>query len=364
MKYILQVPASLDIGGVEKVARDIGLYSDITKYTVHYIVFGDKKGAYEDSLIAHGCKIFHLQEPSVNYIRFLHDLKIIMSNTKYDIIHAHTMFNIGWIMMVADRMKVPVRVAHSHSALINNGGIKVKIYEKIMRYLILKKTTDYIACGEKAGIRLFGEKTHREKTNLILNGIDVEKFKYSLERRATVRKRLNLEKCFVIGHVGHLAKVKNQIFLIKLMPEILKCRPEARLLLLGEGPDHQMLTEEICKLRLQEFVIMTGNVPDVYGYLSAMDVFAFPSLFEGMPLSIIEVQANGLPCVLSSYVPEDVYLTDLVHPLTLNDPALWVELICLSNRGNSDTYADFLKESGFDTQSVMKKIYDIYERRL
>lgn len=363
MKYILQVPAHLYTGGVEKVARDIGMYADSNQYRVDYIVFDKEVGNYEPELIAHGSRVFHLQEPSLNYRKFLQDIRQIMTETNYDVVHAHTMFNIGWIMMVAKQRKVPVRVTHAHSALDNGHSLKKTIYESVMRRLILSDSTDLVACGEKAGIRLFGKKAYCQKGKLILNGIDTEKFRYSEEKRRQIREQYHLGECFVIGHVGHLEKVKNQSFLLELMPELLKRKPETMLLLLGEGNDHRMLEEKIVKLELQDHVIMTGNVSNVSDYLSAMDVFAFPSLFEGMPLSIIEVQANGLPCVISDRVPKDVFLTDLVHPLSLNDDKeKWIELICRLRRNSAQIYADDLKASGFDTSGVMRKIYQIYSK--
>lgn len=364
MKYILQIPAHLYIGGVEKVARDIGIYADQRDYQIHYIVFDKEIGNYEEELIAHGSKVFHLQEPSLDYRKFLNNIRQIMSETHYDVVHAHTMFNSGWFMLVARLMKVPIRITHAHSALDIESSFKVRIYESLMRQFILINATDFIACGEKAGIRLFGEKTYRQKGNLILNGIDVMRFRFNLDNRIKIKEMLGLETNFVIGHVGHLLDVKNQKYLIELMPEILKKKPDAVLLLLGDGPDRQMLETTVQELKLQDHVIMTGNVPNVNEYLSAMDVFAFPSLYEGMPLSIIEVQANGLPCILSTGVPEDVYLTDLLLPLELSEPASWVDAICSARRDNSQKYASILKASGFDTESVMQKIYDVYKRNI
>lgn len=364
MKYILQIPASLGIGGMEKVARDLGLYADPDQYEVHYIVFGQRVGEYEREVVAHGCKVFHLEEPSHGYRNFLKNLKRMMSETRYEVVHAHTMFNIGWIMLAAKQMHVPVRVSHAHSALDNGGGLKVRCYESLMRHLILKNATDLVACGEKAGIRLYGKKAFLKRGNLILNGVNTLKFRFNEEGRNRIRKQLGVESRFVIGHAGHLAKVKNQAFLIELMPEILKKRTDAVLLLLGDGPDRQMLEEKAEQLGIRDRVIMTGNVRNVHEYLSAMDVFAFPSLFEGMPLSMIEVQANGLPCILSTGVPQDVYLTDLIHPLELSARDEWIECICKAKRTEPARYAQRLKEEGFDVQSVMGRIYKIYERAL
>lgn len=360
MKYILHIAAKLDIGGAEKVARDIGLYPDPDEYQNHYVVFGEEVGAYEQQLLEYGCKIFHMNSPGISYSGFLKSLNKLMQTYPYTAVHAHTMFNAGWAMYAAKKVGVPVRIAHSHSALENGGNWKVRAYETAMRYLILTCATDLVACGEKAGLRLFGEKAYRQRGRLILNGIDVDAFQFDADTRNQMREKIGLKDNFVIGHMGHLADVKNQKYLIERMPEILERRPNAKLLLLGEGKDRAMLERRIQELDLWDAVIMTGNVMNVADYLCAMDVFAFPSLYEGMPLSIIEVQANGLPCVLSTGVPKDVHLTDLVCAIPLEKADRWIEEICGSKRKNSESYAQQLERAGLDITSAMKKIYQIY----
>ena len=359
---MLLVAASLRIGGAEKVAADIGLRADPQKYIVHYVVFGDEIGAYEPELEAHGCKIFHLPPPSGSYRAYLSGLKRLIRTYHYDVIHAHTMFNIGWAMLAGKLHGVPVRVAHAHSALEERRGLKVRLYEAAMRFLILSCATDYIACGVKAGQRLYGRRAFEKKGTLILNGIDTQGFAFDEQRRNAFRKELGLDDRFIIGHAGHLAAVKNQSFLLSLMPEILKRQPQAYLLLLGEGEDRPVLEQKIHELHLEDHVRMTGNVRNVPDYLSAMDVFAFPSLYEGMPLSIIEVQSNGLPCVISDQVPKDVFLTDLLRPLPLNDRSAWVDEISGAKREAPEKYAAQMRQSGFDTDTAMQRVYAIYEK--
>lgn len=363
MKYILQITANLCIGGAEKVARDIGLYPDIGEYENHYVVFGEAIGEYEPQLLARGCKVFHVPSPGKGYVAYLNTLRELMARYPYTAVHAHTMFNCGWIMLVSRCSGIPVRIAHSHSALVNGGGLAKTIYEKLMRFLILTCATDLVGCGEKAGRRLFGEKAWAERGKLILNGIDVQAFRFDDAARKAIRTRYDLADSFVIGHVGHLAQVKNQSFLLELMPRIRERKPNAKLLLLGEGSDRPMLEQKIRDMRLENHVIMTGNVSNVSDYLSAMDVFAFPSLYEGTPLSVIEVQANGLPCVLSTGVPRDVYLTDLIQPLALTEPEKWIQVICGSRRSGNTHYQEQLLQSGFDVSSAMEKLYDIYEQK-
>ena len=362
-RKVLLIAASLRIGGAEKVAADIGLYADPQKYIIHYVVFGDDIGAYEPELEARGCKIFHLPQPSDSYCAYIKNLKKLIRTYHYDVIHAHTMFNIGWAMLAGKLYGVPVRVSHAHSALEEHRSIKVRLYEAAMRFLILTCATDYIACGVKAGERLYGKKAFKKKGTLILNGIDTQGFAFDEQRREVFRKGLGLDDKFIIGHAGHLAEVKNQSFLLNLMPEILKRQPQAYLLLLGEGEDRSALGQRIHELHLEDHVRMTGNVRNMPDYLNAMDVFAFPSLYEGMPLSIIEVQSNGLPCVISDKVPKDVFLTDLLRPLPLNDQSAWVDAICSAKRETPEKYAAQMRQSGFDTDTAMQKVYAIYEKR-
>lgn len=361
---VLVIAASLRIGGAEKVARDIALYAPSGQCEFHYVVFGDEIGAYEQQLQEKGCTIFHLAEPSDSYPQFLKALWKVMKTHRYDSVHAHNMFNCGWTMLLAVCAGIPVRVAHSHSALDDGNSTVKRVYEAVMRFLILTCSTDLVGCGEKAGRRLFGEKAWVKRGNLILNGIDVASFAYDAQKRNTIRKQLALGDRFVMGHAGHLVDVKNQSFLLDLMPEVLKHRPDAILLLLGEGGDRPMLEQKIRDMGLENHVIMTGNVTNVADYLSAMDVFVFPSLFEGTPLSILEVQANGLPCVISDSVPPDVFLTDLIHPLSLQDPKdTWVDLILNQQRTDTQRYNEQLRGSDYAVETAMEKIHRIYNKR-
>lgn len=360
---VLLIAASLKIGGAEKVARDISLYAPLGRYEFHYVVFGDSIGAYESQVQEKGHKVFHFPEPSKNYLRFLWNLLSLMKENKYQIVHAHNMFNCGLTMLAAAMAGVPVRIVHSHSALNNGGGIVKQIYEAVMRFLILSCGTDYIACSTAAGKRLFGNKVFEQKVRLILNGIDVQLFAYDQSKREQIRCQHSLQDCFALGHAGHLAEVKNQSFLLDLMPLILEKQPDAVLLLLGEGEDRPMLEQKIRDMHLEDHVVMTGNVTNVADYLSAMDVFVFPSLFEGMPLSILEVQANGLPCVISDSVPADVFVTDLIHPMFLAEPkAKWAETICSQKRKDMDGYNERMRHSDYTVENAMAKIYQIYEK--
>lgn len=363
MKKVLIVIGKLNVGGAEKVGRDIGYYADKTKYEIHYLVFGDEVGTLEPELEAVGCIIHHMNSPSSNYVKYWIELWRLLKENGIDIIHSHTMFNSGWIMLIGKRLGIPIRISHSHSIKgMEHRKFLKKNYEKIMRKLILKYSTKLVACGNGAGNWLYGEDEFKKRGVLIYNGIGLNEFLFSVEKRSLIRKQLGLQDKFVIGHVGHLAPVKNQAFIIEKMPHILSKKPNAIFLMLGDGADRTMLIKKAKKLDVEKYLIFTGNVSNVGDFMSAMDVYVFPSLYEGMPLALIEAQANGLPCVISDRIPRDVYLTDLIQVLPLEGvDDRWVQQILKSQRGNSAQYGQKMIDMGFDRLDMLNKVYSLYE---
>ncbi len=362
MKKVLMIIGHLNIGGEEKVAKDIGLFSDRNKYQIDYLVFTDEVGEYEIELKKEGFLVIHLPEPSDSHLAYIRSLRKLIKKNHYDVVHSHIMFNSGWNMLVARQLGVPVRIAHSHSIRIpGHHGFVRNAYHSIMRFLIDHNATHLVGCGKGAGEWMCGKNVYERRGITVYNGIDTERFRYDERNRQEVRAELGLTDQLLIGHTGHMFKVKNQQYLIRLLPHILKKTPNAVLLFLGDGEDREMLENLADELKVKEHIIFKGNVPDVYRYLSAMDVFAFPSLYEGMPLSLMEVQANGLPCIISDRIPDDVHITDLVQVLPLEKPKKWVTAIYSSERSNSAAYAIIVDNAGFDKRHMTENIYKIYD---
>lgn len=355
-RKILIIIGALCVGGAEQVARDIGLQADREGYLFDYLVFSETEGAYEAPLKDAGCRILRTKEPSEDYPGYIKWLWRLLSEEKYHAVHAHTMFSCGIAMALAKLAGVPLRIAHAHSALAEGGGVGRKLYEWVSRGLIRCCATDLVACGGQAGRRLFG---NDPRVQYIPNGIDTGAFRFSRETRQTVRRELGLEG-LVLGHVGHLNSVKNQMFLLQLLPSLLEKRQDIHLLLLGEGEMRPALEETIRKLGLQNHVTLTGNVANVADYLNAMDVFAFPSLYEGMPLALLEAQTNGLPCLVSDRVPEDAFVTELVQTLPLEEPERWIDGIRKAPIRADDTAGTVFP--GWDASVAMAQVYRIYER--
>lgn len=364
MKKVLIIAGGLQIGGAERVAANISKYAPKDQFEFHYLVFEGIENVYGPEIEAAGGTVFTIPSPSKGYLAYIRTLKALMNQYQYAAVHSHTMFNSGLNLLVAKSIGVPCRIAHSHTTRTETkvSGFQ-KVYEQVMRILIRATATDLFSCGVEAGCWMFGEKTFHQKGTVITNGIDIEEFSWSLEKRKQIRLQYGLEGAFVVGHSGTLLPLKNQKFLIELMPKILKRNSAAKLLLIGSGT--QEFSEELKKAArewgVEEHVIFCGAVSNVSAYLSACDVFAFPSLREGTPLALIEAQTNGLPCVISDCVPQDGQLTDLITVVPLEEKDEWVSYICGVRRNGQD-YSDTIAAKGYCANSAYLPIYEAYTR--
>ena len=364
MINIMIIAGGLQIGGAERVAANIIRYASNYEFCFHYIIFEGYENVYGSEIEEKGGKVFVIPSPRENYILYIKRLMELIDKYHYKVIHSHTMFNSGINLAIAKYHHVPIRISHSHTTKSEKKvSIVHRIYEGIMRKMILCYSTDLLACGVDAGIWLYGKKAYKEKVKIIFNGIDIKSNSFNISNRNSIRHELDVEDKWVIGHVGSLFSVKNQKFLIQLMPEILKRKSNAVLVLLGDGEDKKILQELITKLQLQNAVILYGNTLEVNKFLSAFDVFVFPSLREGTPLALLEAQTNGLPCIVSSNIPQDAFLTDLIRPLPLENKEAWIEAVCASRRNNSEKYSEIMSRTGYNASVAYQKIYEIYRRK-
>lgn len=216
-----------------------------------------------------------------------------------------------------------------------------------------------IACSAEAGEWLFGKDACKKENYYFLpNAVDLERFRPDDAVRDRYRREMGLEDKLVIGHVGRYSEQKNHPFLIKLFEKLHEKRPDARLLLVGGGERMEQTRETVMKLGLSDAVIMTGNRDDVDALLQAMDIFAFPSLWEGLPVTLVEAQAAGLPCVIADNISSDVDITPLVTRLPIDDPEVWAEELS-KEHPRQDVTEDIIR-SGFDIKSSAEKISKLY----
>lgn len=364
MKKVLIIAGALHIGGAERVAANLSKYAPAGEFEFHYLIFDGYENVYGPEIEANGGKVISIPSPGKGYLRYCRSLAAMTRKNSYSVVHSHTQFNSGLNLAVAKHCRVPIRIAHSHTTKTERKvSLVQKVYEGVMRLLLRQTATHFLACGEEAGVWMFGQKPFSKHGKVVKNGIDLAVFAWSETNRANSRKAYGIDQdAFVIGHAGTLLPLKNQEFLIRLLPKLLSKKPNAVLLLLGAGTeDEKNRLQEIAReLGVEKSVVFGGGVSNVNEILSAMDVFAFPSLREGTPLALLEAQANGLPCVISDRIPKDAQLTELVSALPLEDESAWIDRICSVKRGQVNAGAEALETLGYNSASAYEPVYDIY----
>lgn len=299
MKKILVVGLSDNIGGIETFFHTYYTHLDRQKYHFDFISVTDKI-AFGDTYISNGAKIFKLPHFLKAPVKYCHAMRRIIHSNNYDIIHINMLSAANILPIIAARReKVPRIIVHSHNSDTPSGAMR-KILDKVNRHYLKKGDLTKIACGKKAGNWLFGENSNFQ---IIYNAIEPKKFKFSKKARMSIRNQLGISnKDILIGNVGRLCEQKNQLFLIELLA---KLSDRHKLLIIGSGEYKDKIIAKAKILGVNNRLFMVENTPDVHEYYSAMDIFALPSVFEGMPIAPIEAQANGLPCICSNSVTRE-----------------------------------------------------------
>lgn len=250
----------------------------------------------------------------------------IFKENKYQIVHSHINSLSVFPLFSAYLAKVPIRIAHSHSTT-HKSDRKSNFLKNVLRRFSKLFATNYFACSEHAGEWLFGKKALKEgKIAVIKNAIDVDKFKYDVIMRDKMRKKLGVEDKIVFGHVGRFAKQKNHDFLIDIFFDIYQKRKDIVLLLIGEGPLEEKIKEKVKEKGLDDVVKFLGMKENVNDYMQAMDIFLFPSLYEGLGIVLVEAQCSGMMCLASTEVPKEVELTPNII-FAENRVDIWESLI-------------------------------------
>ena len=342
---ILQVVTYMGRGGIETMLMNYYRNIDRTLIQFDFLTHRSTVADYDAEIERLGGRIYRIPElnPFSNTYRCsLSDF--FEQHPEYQIVHCHQDCMSAVILKSAKKHGVKVRIAHSHTSNQKvNLKYLIKCYYKKQIPLV---STDLIACGNVAGQWMFGN----YKFEIMHNAIDAKAFDYNPKVRDQVRTKLGLhENDFVIGHVGSFTQVKNHRFLLSVFKEILSFESQAKLILVGDGVRRAEIETEIKDLGVGSSVIMTGMQENVSQYLQAMDVFVMPSLYEGMPVTMVEAQAAGLPCVISDRVPLECKLTDSVVQLSLErEPQDWGAQILAVKKYERKSNYEMIKSAGFD----------------
>lgn len=346
MLQILHTIPALDGGGADRILYDYCIrMSDVIHFD--FIVHTENQGILEQELQNIGCRIFHIQPLHTNARAYCSNIKNIIKNGKYDIIHVSQGYRGLLMIFYAKKYGIKVRIAHSHMAYIPE-SIKEHVVRKISTFFVKRYATHLFACGKDAAIWMWGREAYTSgKVHIMTNAIDTERFKYSEEKRDKIRAELRLEDKFVIGNVARFSYQKNHEFLIRVFAEVKKIRKDAVLMLIGRGELEADIKNQVSVLGLNNSVIFMGVRNDVPEILNAIDVFVLPSRYEGLPVTLVEVQANGLPTLVADTVTKEIYINNNVAYLPLNVNC-WVGAICRSIKTRINNNSELVKNAGYD----------------
>lgn len=374
---ILEVCYSLKAAGIETFVSNMQSYVNSNEFDIHYMVYKNAlldrfyrpnieshHGIVEDAS-ADECTNFLLRHilQRVNYCK-------ILRREKFDIVHVHTSSGLQGIeVFLAHMIGVKNIVVHSHSSELSASskfnGLKHKVHTWGVKQ-IDKYANQRIACSDKAALWLF-----KDIENVIIakNGIVCKKYFFSMDTRMQVRSTLGIRQDeFVLGHIGAFSNIKNHKYIVDVFENLKIQIPYSKLIFIGTGKLEDEIKEYVIEKKIENDVKFLGTRNDCPKILMAMDCFVFPSLWEGLPISVIEAQASGLPCIISNTITDEVVITDLVkkEPIDLTSKSKWeLDIFDIYNSRNDiiekrSAYADAVEQSGFDMSYTTKEIEDIY----
>lgn len=367
---VLVLDTVMDRGGAETMMMNYLRHFDREKVTYDFLVNRDYRAAYEDEIESLGSHVYRMCPMYPQYFgRYKREFRdFLKQHPEYTVIHSNLEERSYFPLRIAAELGVPVRIAHAHNRPV---GFDLKsVFREYFRMRLPKYVTHMFACGTEAGDWLFG-KQNRDKVIQQRNAIDTAQYRYDPQAAAQVRQEFGVTdpNTFVLGHVGRFFPQKNHAFLIDIFAELHKQCPNSVLWLVGGGELNDELKNQIRtkvdELGLHDSVRFLGVRSDVYRLLQGMDSFILPSLYEGLPVTMIEAQSAGLPCTISDRVPRQCDVTGNVQVVGLEDaPQTWAARVLDQRRQSLDADrsagADVVAKRGFDIQANAEWLQQFY----
>ena len=362
---VLQVVGNMNRGGAETLLMNLYRKIDREKVQFDFVVHDRKKGDYDDEIKALGGKIYYVPRYNgINHLLYVKEWRqFFLAHPEYPIIHGHMRSTASIYLKMAKKFN-KIAIAHSHGTS-SRGNVIERSVKALMQYPI-RYTADYFfACSKKAGIWLFGTKICNGRNFFILkNAIDSAEFVFSEEIRDKVKNDLDLKGHYVIGHVGNFDYQKNHFFLIDIFNCVCKKDSACSLVLVGSGSVslQKKIQEKVLKNGLTDKVRFLGKRTDVKDLLNAIDIFVFPSHHEGLGIVAVEAQANGLKCILSDKIPQEVKILENLEFLSLKAPIeYWADRILAYKDGymREDMQKE-VKAAGYDIKDTAQWLTEFY----
>ena len=361
---ILQVGMGNNPGGVE--AFVMNYFRELSRQGISFdfvCMYGTI--AYEEEICQLGGHVFYVPNVKKDYFGYVKAFRQLLRREKYDIVHVNMLSAANIVPLRLAKEAGAKVIAHSHNA--SAPGFLRKVLDGLNRPKLSRYADRKFACSETAGRWLFGDKAYNKgEVALVANAIETDRYSFSEKNRQEIRKDLGISDHLVIGHVGRFQLQKNHQAILDVFCELQKKEPDSRLCLIGEGELKEQIQEQAAKAGVLDKIIFTGVCPDVERYLSAMDVFLFPSLFEGLPFTLLEAQANGLPCVISDRITEAAVISrENVRALSLDEsPMSWADSVLELNKAGrigTQQAKERLKSAGFDIHEEARKLLLLYQ---
>lgn len=357
---ILMMGMTCNQGGKETYI--MGIYRKLCKcgVTIDFIST-DESIVYQEEILNNGSKIYYVGNRNKNFFEFLDNLKSVISR-EYDVIWSHkTSLSSIEELIIAKQKKVPIRIVHSHCTE-NMGGKFTALMHAINRRFIGRVCTDFFACSDKAGEYFFDKE---EDIRVLKNAFEVEKFKYNYENDMNYRKIFSLDDADIILHVGRFSPEKNHKKIIDVFEKIIKKDDKAHLILCGSGETRKDIEKMIEEYKISSRVIILENRDDINMIQQMADVFIFPSIHEGLPYALLEAQAAGTPCVISSNISDEAIFSKAVSKMDLSaNDEKWAEECLKYVNYDKENNKNTLKENGFDLAIEAKKIMSYLSNRI
>ena len=360
---VLHVVGTMDRGGVEVMLMNLYREMDRDQVQFDFLCHNSLKGDFSEEIASLGGRMFMIPGAShggiFKYRRNLYTF--FKSHPEYRIIHCHKSDMNGFILEQAAKAGVPYRISHAHTS---DPRYSLRDYPFAMwsKRLIDKNLTHAFACSHNAAEYVYRDPVHQRDATIIYNGINTESFRFDEQARRTIRERYQIpEDAFVIGHVGKFTKFKNQSFLVDVLEEL--CRDtDARLLLIGAGDMQWQVQEKATEKGLSDKVILVGVQSAIPDFMSAMDAFVFPSIYEGLPVVTVEAQASGLPIFLSDTLTKEIAISDLVYYVPLSETARhWADVIRqYAYDKDRSSYADVVADTPYNSRYAAKELQEFY----
>lgn len=360
---VCHVMSALEAGGVEAVVYNYCSKMNLDKYNMHILHQRTASRKNKEEFTKLGFSIQEIPEKTKNPIKNYYATKKYLQENSIDVVHAH-MTLVNFIpLMAAKHLGINVRISHSHNSDVRKKSMLRKIAEMIMKKITLHYSTVNLACGEEAGKYLYG----KHKFQILNNALDLKKYSYNKKNKKELASKLKIsEKDIIIGNIGRFTNQKNQAFLLDVFNEVLRENDNYKLVIVGDGELKDELINKTKELNIYDKVIFTGNIDNANEYYSLMDCFLFPSNFEGLPYTLIEAQANGLPIIASNKISEEVNISNSIIFYSIENDKIdeWASLsIKLAKNKTNKNYENKIIENGYSISNTVDELLKIYEKR-